>query len=162
MTLTRLLTNTCKTIIRPEPYLCISIKLAVEHTSADALGIIRPFKSGVRLLHHNAPAHTSQVGVAAVQTAGFQTLNHSPYCPDVAPSASMCKLEINLHGRSFDLEEEVIETVEDFVTQYLWTSITEAFVVCTLEFCGHSYALSITALAARAIACGGTGTPLMI
>ena len=42
--------------------------------------------SGVHLLHDNAPSHTSHVAVTAIHAAGFKTLNHSPYSPDLAPS----------------------------------------------------------------------------
>jgi histone-lysine N-methyltransferase SETMAR len=41
---------------------------------------------GVRLLHTNAPVHTSVAAKAAVQCCGFQELNHPPYSPDLAPS----------------------------------------------------------------------------
>ena len=40
----------------------------------------------VLLLQDNAPAHTSQVAMAAATECGFEILSHSPYSPDMAPS----------------------------------------------------------------------------
>ena len=41
---------------------------------------------GVLLLHDNAPAHTSQIAMAAATDCGFEILPHPPYSPDLAPS----------------------------------------------------------------------------
>ena len=69
------------------------------------------------LLHDNAPAHTSQVAVAAVQTAGFQVLSHPPYSPDIAPTDYFlfAHLKKHLRGRSFDSNEDVIAAVEAYL-----------------------------------------------
>jgi histone-lysine N-methyltransferase SETMAR len=52
---------------------------------------------GVRLLHGNAPAHTS----VAVQCCDFQELYHPPYSPDLAPSDYFLfsKLKSDLRGK---------------------------------------------------------------
>lgn len=73
--------------------------------------------AGVQLLHDNAPAHTSQVAVAAVQTAGFQVLSHPPYSPDIAPTDYFlfAHLKKHLRGRSFDSNEDVIAAVETYL-----------------------------------------------
>lgn len=41
---------------------------------------------GVLLLHDNAPVHKSHVAMAALRNCGYETLNHPPYSPDLAPS----------------------------------------------------------------------------
>jgi histone-lysine N-methyltransferase SETMAR len=41
---------------------------------------------GVLFLHENAPAHTSQVAMAAATDCGFEIFPHPPYSPDLAPS----------------------------------------------------------------------------
>ena len=40
----------------------------------------------VLLLQDNAPAHTSQVAMAAATECGFEVLPHPPYSPDLAIS----------------------------------------------------------------------------
>jgi histone-lysine N-methyltransferase SETMAR len=65
----------------------------------------------VRLLHDNAPAHTS----VAVQCCGLQELNHPSYSPDLAPSDYFLfsKLKSDLRGKKFTSDEEVISAVSD-------------------------------------------------
>ena len=41
---------------------------------------------GVLLLQDNAPAHTSQVAMAAVTKSSFKFLSHLLYSPDLVPS----------------------------------------------------------------------------
>ena len=41
---------------------------------------------GVRLLHDNAPAHTSSVVIDYLETKKVTVLPHPPYSPDLAPA----------------------------------------------------------------------------
>uniref|UniRef100_A0A3B3R7J2 Tc1-like transposase DDE domain-containing protein n=1 Tax=Paramormyrops kingsleyae TaxID=1676925 RepID=A0A3B3R7J2_9TELE len=41
---------------------------------------------GIFFLQDNAPAHTSNVVAAKLNTLGFQLVHHPPYSPDLAPS----------------------------------------------------------------------------
>jgi histone-lysine N-methyltransferase SETMAR len=60
---------------------------------------------GVRLLHGNAPVHTSIAAKAAVQCCGLQELNHPPYSPDLAPSDYFLfsKLKSDLLGKNLQV-----------------------------------------------------------
>lgn len=73
--------------------------------------------AGVRLLHDNAPAHTSYVAVAAIHAAGFETVNHPPYSPDLAPSDFhlFAQLKKHLRGYAFDSDEEVTDCVNCYL-----------------------------------------------
>jgi hypothetical protein len=58
---------------------------------------------GVLLLLNNAPAHKSQVAMAAAIDCGFEILPHSSYSTDLVPS-DFClfpKLKTKLRGRRF-------------------------------------------------------------
>lgn len=72
--------------------------------------------SGVHLLHDNAPSHTSHVAVTAIHAAGFKTLNHPPYSPDLAPSDYhlFSHLKRYLRGKVFKTDAEVISSVESY------------------------------------------------
>ena len=78
----------------------------------------RPGKleKGVYMLQDNAPAHTSQVAMAAANECGFRILPHPPYSPDLAPSDYFLfpKLKETLRGRRFSSDSDVIQAVEDF------------------------------------------------
>ena len=78
----------------------------------------RPGKleKGVYMLQDNAPAHTSQVAMAAANECGFRILQHPPYSPDLAPSDYFLfpKLKENFRGRRFSSDSDVIQAVEDF------------------------------------------------
>lgn len=72
---------------------------------------------GVWLLQDNAPAHTSQVAIAAASECGFRILPHPPYSPDLAPSDFFLfpRLKMDLRGRKFSTDDDVILAVEDFL-----------------------------------------------
>lgn len=74
---------------------------------------------GIRLLHDNAPAHTSNVAQAAIATCGFQLLNHPPYSPDVAPSDFhvFSDLKRHLRGKRFSTDNEVISFCDDYFSE---------------------------------------------
>lgn len=60
--------------------------------------------AGVLLQQDNAPAHTSQVGMAAVAELGYTLVPHPPYSPDLAPSDFFLfgTLKEELRGRRFE------------------------------------------------------------
>ena len=70
---------------------------------------------GVLLLQDNAPAHTSQVAMAAVTECCFEALSHPSYSPDLAPSDFHIfpKLKTKLCGRNFGSSEGVIDAVNE-------------------------------------------------
>jgi histone-lysine N-methyltransferase SETMAR len=61
----------------------------------------RQTDSGVLLLYDNAPAHTSQVAMAAATDCGFEILPHPPNSPDLTSFDFYLfpKLKIKLRGR---------------------------------------------------------------
>ena len=73
---------------------------------------------GVLLLHDNAPVHKSNVVQAAIRQAGFAELNHPAYSPDIAPTDyhMFSHLKKFLRGKSFDSDDEVIATVESYLS----------------------------------------------
>ena len=80
---------------------------------------------GVLLLQDNAPAHTSQVVMAAATECGFEVLPHPPYSPDLAPSDFYLfpKLKTNLRSRNFGSNEGVIDAVNEYLGTRMKTSI---------------------------------------
>ena len=72
--------------------------------------------AGVRLLHDNAPAHTSHVVMTTIHAAGFETIHHPPYSPDLAPSDFhlFSHLKRHLRGQAFISDEDVIASVEQY------------------------------------------------
>ena len=68
------------------------------------------------LLQDNAPAHTSQVAMAAATEAGIEILDHPPYSPDLAPSDFFLfkNMKKPLRGRRFASTEEVIGAVDEW------------------------------------------------
>ena len=73
---------------------------------------------GVLLLHDNASVHKSKVAQAAIHQAGFAELNHPAYSPDIAPTDyhMFSHLKKFLRGKSFGSDDEVIATVEDYLS----------------------------------------------
>jgi histone-lysine N-methyltransferase SETMAR len=71
---------------------------------------------GVLLLHDNAPAHTSQVAMAAATDRGFKMSPHPPYSTELAPSDFYLfpKLKTKRRGRRFGSNEGVMEAVNEF------------------------------------------------
>ena len=69
----------------------------------------------VLLLQDNAPAHTSQVAMAAATECELQFLPHPQYSPDMAPSDSYLfpKLKSHLHGTQYGSNDGVIEAVNE-------------------------------------------------
>ena len=64
-------------------------------------------------MQDNAPAHTSQVAMAAANECGFEVLLHPTYSPDLVPSDFyLCpKLNTDLRERNFGSNEGVIDAV---------------------------------------------------
>jgi len=79
---------------------------------------------GVRLLADNAPAHSAHASVVEAEKCGFETLDHPPYSPDLAPSDFFLFPEMKnpLRGRRFNCREDVIQEVEAW-----FSSKTQAF-----------------------------------
>ena len=72
----------------------------------------------VLLLHGNVPIHKCSVVQAAIRQADFVELNHPSYSPDIAPSDYhlFSNLKIFLRGQTFSSADEVITTVEDYLS----------------------------------------------
>lgn len=72
---------------------------------------------GVIFHQDNAPAHTSAVAMSAIQSCGFEILPHPPYSPDLAPSDFHLfpKMKLELSGRRFTSNDDVIEAVEEYL-----------------------------------------------
>ncbi|GFR78106.1 transposase [Elysia marginata] len=69
------------------------------------------FRSGVLLLHDNAPAHRAR---QAAERCGFKILPHLPYSPDLAPS-DFClfpNLKKSIKRRRFEDSTDAITAVE--------------------------------------------------
>lgn len=71
-------------------------------------------RRGVLLHQDNAPVHTSQVAMAAVQECGYELLPHPPYSPDLAPSDYHLfgNLKKHLRGQRFDDDDELTGVAE--------------------------------------------------
>ena len=72
---------------------------------------------GVLLLQDNAPAHTSQVAMAAATECNFEVLPHPMYSPDLAPSDFYLfnKLKTSPCGRNFGSNEGLIDAVNEYL-----------------------------------------------
>lgn len=64
---------------------------------------------GIKLLHDNAPAHTSRVVTEYLRTNKLETLPHPPYSPDLAPCDFWLfpKLKAHLSGKRFQSRHAV-------------------------------------------------------
>lgn len=71
--------------------------------------------SKVLLLHDNAPAHGSRIGVAALAECGFEPIRHPPYSPDLAPSDYFLfqELKKKLRGTRFSTLEDLKVSVSE-------------------------------------------------
>ena len=68
------------------------------------------------LLQDNAPVHKSAIFTAAIEHAGFSTVHHPPYSPDLAPSDFWLfkHLKKAVRGKFFNSPDEVREAVMKF------------------------------------------------
>ena len=68
---------------------------------------------GVLLLLDNAPAHKSNVTLAAIQYRGFTEFSHPAYSPNIVTSDYnlFSKVKNFLYGRNFETDDEAIMTV---------------------------------------------------
>lgn len=71
------------------------------------------------LLQDNAPVHTGQVAMAALQECSFQILSHPPYSPDLAPSDYHLfpNLKKHLRGRRFSSDEDLKTSTEEWLSE---------------------------------------------
>jgi hypothetical protein len=60
--------------------------------------------------------HTANMMKAAIQKLDWEILPHMPYSPDLAPSDYhlFCSLSYNLHGDSFNNDNELQNWLDDF------------------------------------------------
>ena len=74
---------------------------------------------GIILLHDNARPHTTNLVRDKIKIFGWETLQHSPYCPDI----SSCDFHIfddlkkDIRGRRFHSDEEVQGLVRLWIHQ---------------------------------------------
>ena len=82
------------------------------------------FTKGVLFLHNNAPAHRALATQKKLVYLRFQTLDHPPYCSDLAPSdfhlfsglkEQLKVLKKQLKFRHFSSEAEVIAAAETWL-----------------------------------------------
>lgn len=73
-------------------------------------------RSGVLILHDNAPVHTARKTQLAMIKNGFDAIDHPPYSPDLAPCDYFLfrLLKKDLRGRRFTTDNEMIAAVEEF------------------------------------------------
>jgi len=64
----------------------------------------------------NAPAHKSVLAMEKLKDLHYESLEHTPYSPDLAPSDFYLfpKLKLFLAGRRFSLNQEAIAAVEEY------------------------------------------------
>ena len=76
----------------------------------------KPKGSPLWLLQDNAPIHTSQLTMRAIQGSNFHLVDHPPYSPDLAPSDFWLfrHLKKELRGHHFDSSDCVRHAVENF------------------------------------------------
>lgn len=82
------------------------------------------------LLHDNAPVHTAAITQAAIRDAGLTFVDHPPYSPDLAPSDFWLfnHLKKHLRGKIFNDEEEICDSVEQFLSSRTPDFFNDAFV----------------------------------
>ena len=73
----------------------------------------------VLLLHTNALDHKCNIVQAALRKAGFVESNDPVYSPDLASCNSYLFSNSNklVHGKSFSLDDEKIDTVEEYLNK---------------------------------------------
>lgn len=74
--------------------------------------------SGVLLLHDNARPHSAIQTQNLIRSFGWEQIDHPPYSPDLAPSDFHLfrYLKEFLGGKRFETDDEVKETVEDWLS----------------------------------------------
>lgn len=83
---------------------------------AKELELKRPGRGQVYFQHDNARPHVSKVVKAKLNTLGWQTLIHSPYSPDLAPSDYHLfrSMTNDLRGRRFVDEDHLKKYIQEF------------------------------------------------
>ncbi|XP_043258025.1 histone-lysine N-methyltransferase SETMAR-like [Colletes gigas] len=73
-------------------------------------------RKSVILLHDSARPHTTRVTQKNILELGWSVLPHPPYSPDLAQTdyQLFCSLQNFLNGKTFNSEEQVRQTVENF------------------------------------------------
>jgi histone-lysine N-methyltransferase SETMAR len=73
-------------------------------------------RKGVVLLHGNAKPHVAKVTRETTIRLGWETLVHSPYSPDIAPSDCLLfhSLDNHIRGRQFRSLDDVKTALDGF------------------------------------------------
>ena len=84
---------------------------------------------GVRLLHDNAPAHTSSIVIHYLETKNVTMLPHPPYSPDLAPADffQFPKLKRMLSVRKYGSRNAVVSAVYQCLKRIPETDYENAF-----------------------------------
>ena len=69
---------------------------------------------GVLFCQDNAPAHKAHATMATIDNCGFQTVQHFPYSPDLAPSDYFLRpnLKKSIRGARYASDDDVMDAVK--------------------------------------------------
>ena len=83
----------------------------------------------VRLLHDNAPAHTSAIVTAFLKKEEVTVLPHPPYCPDLAPCDFVLfpKLKAFLAGRKYQSRQALGSAIHQYLITVPKSAYRDAF-----------------------------------
>ena len=97
----------------------------------------------VRLLHDNAPAHTSAIVTAFLKKEKVTVLPHPPYSPDLAPCGFFLfpKLKAFLAGRKYQSRQALGSAIHQYLITVLKSAYRDAFKKWThrLKLCISSH-----------------------
>ena len=85
---------------------------------------------GIILLQDNARLHTANLVKDKLRRFGWETLQHSPYSPDLSPCDIhiFCDPKKDIRGRRFHLDEEVQEWVRLWIISDIHLSTTHEMI----------------------------------
>ena len=97
----------------------------------------------VRLLHDNAPAHTSAIVTAFLKKEKVTVLPHPPYSPDLAPSDFFLfpKLKAFLAGRKYQSRQALGSAIHQYFITVPKSAYRDAFMkrIHRLKLCISSH-----------------------
>ena len=79
--------------------------------------ILRQIRCGKLFHEHNAPAHTSTVAMAAIQTYGFQFVEDPPVSPDLAPFYYYVFPKMKKEFGGHQTDDDVMNAVDNFLRE---------------------------------------------
>ena len=87
---------------------------------------------GVLLLHDNAPIDKCNIVQAAIRQTGFIELNHPAYSLDIATTNydPLSNLKKFLRLKNLSSDDEVVTTIEDYLTDLNSEFFVKAYKVC--------------------------------